>query len=239
MSTRRTVRATAGWMLTVHLYIAAWFWAIAVVVLALAFVVIHQVGAADYSIVAFSRQAAIWLPFSMFIGVTAAYLPVHVATGLTRRTLSLGALVAAVVTGAVYGLVFAVLLLIERAVFGALGWQWRVIDDVVWSGAEVPEFLVASCLTFVVAYISGLLVCLTYQRVGGWWATLALPLTAGPIFLVSALFAQDTGPFATAGWLGGGQPVLVATSVSVLVAAAMAFAFDRLTRGAAVPTRTS
>jgi hypothetical protein len=237
--TRRTVRATAEWMLTVHLFIAACFWGIAIVVLTLVIVIIDQVGAASTSVVAFSRQAAIWLPFSMFIGVTAAYLPVHVASGLTRRVLSLGALVAAVVTGLVNGVVFAVLLVIERAVFGALGWEWNVVDDVVWSGAEVPEFFVASCFTFVVAYVSGLLVCLTYQRLGGWWATLALPLTAGPIFVVSALFSQNTGPFATAGWLGGGQPVVVAVTGSVLIGATMAFVFDRLTRGVPVPSRTS
>jgi hypothetical protein len=237
--TRRTVRATAGWMLTVHLYVAAWFWGIGTVVLSLVILLISLLGHVSTSIVAFSQQAALWFPFAMFIGVTAAYLPVHVATGLTRRTLSFGALVAAVVTGLVYGAVFGGLLLVERAVFGALGWQWRVLDSYSAADTGPLAFVVASALTFVVAYVSGLLVCLTYQRVGGWWGTLALPLTAGPIFAVSALFAQNTGPFSTATLFGGAQPLLVATAVTVLLVAAMAVAFDRLTRGAAVPTRTS
>jgi len=236
---RRTVRATAAWMLTVHLYVAAWFWALAIVVVGLAIVVINLLGQVSTSIVAFSQQGALWFPFSMFIGVTAAYLPVHVAAGLTRRTMSLGALIAAVVTGLVYGAVFGALLLIERALFGALGWHWRILDSVSAADTGALDFVVASALTFVVAYVSGLLVCLTYQRVGGWWGTLALPLTAGPIFAVSALFARDTGPFSTATWFGGAQPLLVATVVTVVLVAAMGLVFDRLTRGAAVPTRTS
>ena len=76
--TRRTVRATAEWMLTVHLYLAAWFWGIAIVVLILVILVINQVGTVENNVVAFSRQGAIWFPFSMFIAITAAYLPVHV-----------------------------------------------------------------------------------------------------------------------------------------------------------------
>lgn len=235
---RRTVRATAGWMLNLHLHLAAWFWGIAAVVLTTAIVIISRFDAPEHSVVAFSRQAALWFPFSMFIAVTAAYLPVHVAAGLTRRALSLGTLVAAVVMGAVYAVVFDGLLLTERTVFDALGWRWEVLGDLVPYAADSNAFLVASGLTFGVAYISGLLVFMTYQRVGGWWGTLALPLTAGPVFVVSALFSQDTGPFSTAEWLGGGQPLLVATAATVLIAAAMAFAFDRLTRGAAVPTRT-
>ena len=99
--------------------------------------------------------------------------------------------------------------------------------------------LVSTTLLFVVAYVSGLLVGMTYQRVGGWWGTLALPLTAGPVLLVFALFAQDAGPFSTSAWFGGDQPLLVASAATLLIAGAMAFAFDRLTRGASVPNRTS
>ena len=60
-----------------------------------------------------------------------------------------------------------------------------------------PRDRSSTTLTFVVAYLSGLLVGITYQRAGGWWGTLALPLTVGPILVVSALFAQDAGPFST------------------------------------------
>ncbi|WP_315095447.1 hypothetical protein [uncultured Cellulomonas sp.] len=235
----RPVRSTATWALQVHLYLAAWFWGIALVVVTLALVVINQVGQVENSVLAFGRQGAIWFPFSMFIAITAAYLPVHVATGLTRRALSLGLLVAAVVTGLVYGLVFYALLQVERAVFGALGWQWRNLEGMSPDFDDPTALLVSATLTFVAAYVSGLLVCIVYQRAGGWWGTLALPLTAAPILLVSALFAQDAGPFSTSEWFGGDRPLLAASAATLLIVAAMAVAFDRLTRGASVPSRPS
>ena len=94
--------------------------------------------------------------------VTAAYLPgarrrrPHAPDALARARSSRPS-----VTGV--GLrrrVRASLLLIERAVFGALGWRWRVIDDL--SAVAAPRSRrssVASCLTFVVAVrLAGLLV---------------------------------------------------------------------------------
>ena len=231
---RSSVRATATWLLTMHLFLVACFWAIVVVVAAGALVVIDQQGSVQNSILAFARQGAVWFPFAVFIAITAAYLPVHVAAGLTRRSLALGSIAAAVGTAVINGVVFGVLLLVERAVFDALGWRWRILDDVVPSPVDAPTFVVTTVLTFLVAYVSGLLVCIAYQRMGGWWATLALPLTAGPIFLVAALLAPNDGPFGL-----GDQPLAVAAALSLLVVAVMAVAFDRLTRGASVPQRTS
>ena len=56
--------------------------------------------AVDASVVQYGTQVAIWFPFSVFIGLTLAYLPVHVASGLTRQALSRGSLLAAVGTAA-------------------------------------------------------------------------------------------------------------------------------------------
>ncbi|MEZ0446997.1 hypothetical protein [Cellulomonas sp. ICMP 17802] len=233
---RSSVGATARWLLGMYLYLAAWFWVIVVVAAIGALVVIDQVGTVQNSILAFARQGALWFPFALFIAVTAAYLPVHVAAGLTRRSLALGSILAAVCTALANGIVFGGLLLLERAVFGALGWRWRILDDLVPSPVDAGTFLLSTTLTFLVAYVSGLLVCIAYQRMGGWWATLALPLTAGPIFLVTALLAPEAGPF---GRVGGAQPLLVGAALSLLVSAVLAVAFDRLVRGASVPARTS
>ena len=141
---------------------------IAIVVLPLVILVINQVGTVQNSVVAFS-DCATWFPFSMFIAITWALLPVHVATGLTRRTFSRGALVAAAVTGLVYGAVYSTLLLIERTVFGALGWEWEILEGLVPYASDGQAFVVASCLTSIVAYVSGFWSWITYQRVGGWW----------------------------------------------------------------------
>ncbi|WP_421743111.1 hypothetical protein [Cellulomonas sp.] len=234
-----SVRATAQWLLMMHLYLAAWAWGIAIVVVTLAIVAINTVGEVENSVLSFARQGAIWFPFAVFIAITAAYLPVHIAAGLTRRSLAAGSILAAVGTGIAYGLVYNGLLLVERAVFGAMGWQWRVLEGMSPDTADPLAIATSTTLTFVVAYLSGLLVGITYQRAGGWWGTLALPLTVGPILVVSVLFAYESGPLETSEWIGSGQSSLVAAVASLLIAAVMAFAFDRLTRGADVPRRTS
>ena len=70
----------------------------------------------------FARQGAIWFPFSVFIAITAAYLPVHVAAGLTRRTpLARVRSSPPSARASSTGVVFDGLLLVERAVFGGAG----------------------------------------------------------------------------------------------------------------------
>jgi len=230
---------TARWLLRAAIYLAVWFWGLAVVAVTIATVVVAVVSEPTVSILAFARQGAIWFPFAVFIAVSTAYFSVHVATGLTRRSFALGAIVTAAVTALVYGGAFSVLLLVERAVYGAVGWEWRFFDDLS-AGAGPGTFIPASLLTYLVAYLSGLLVGMAYQRGGGFAGTVTLPLTAGPILLVSALFSADTGPIATESWFGGrGLSVPIAVAAALLVAAAMAVAFDRLARGAAVPVRTT
>jgi len=236
---RSSVRATASWLLGMNVYLAAWFWGMAIVVVTAAIVVITVVGEVNMSIMAFARQGAVWFPFSVLIAITAAYLPVHVAAGLTRRSLALGSLVAAFGTALVYSAAYCGLMLVERAVFGALDWQWRIFDDVPLASTDMATMLVSTVLLLVVADVSGLLVGISYQRLGGWWGTLALPLTAGPVVLAFAIFEVDAGPFSTSEWFGGARPLLVASLATLLIAGAMAFAFDRLTRGASVPNRTS
>ena len=167
--TRSSVRATATWVFWMNLYMAGWFWLMATIVITAALVVINVVGEVNTSVVAFARQGAIWFPFSVLIAITAAYLPVHVAAGLTRRSLSFGSLIGATGTALVYGGAFAGLLLLERAVFSAFGWQWRILDDITYTSSGVGPVIVSTTLIFVVAYVSGLLVGMSYQRLGGWF----------------------------------------------------------------------
>lgn len=230
---------TARWLLRTQVYLAAWFWGLAIVVVAAVIVIVVNVGDLHNSIVAFTRQGAIWFPFSVFIIVTTTYFPIHVATGLTRRSLVRGSLVAAAATAVLYGGMFSLLLLVERAVFDAAGWQWKFFDDLS-AGAGPETFIPAALLTYLVAYVSGLLVGIVYLRTGGWWGTLLLPFTAGPILIVSAFFAADAGPIATESWFGGnGVTTPVAVAASLVLVAVMAFVVDRLVRTADVLVRTS
>ena len=238
--TRSSVRATATWVLWMNLYMAGWFWLMATIVITAALVVINVVGEVNTSVVAFARQGAIWFPFSVLIAITAAYLPVHVAAGLTRRSLSFGSLIGATGTALVYGGVFAGLLLVERAVFAAFGWQWRILDDITYASTGIGPVLVSTTLIFVVAYVSGLLVGMTYQRAR------RLVRDARPAAhrrsrscWSSPCSRRTPARSPPSGWFGGDQPLLVASAAALLIAGAMAFAFDRLTRGASVPNRTS
>ena len=180
----------------------------------------------------------------MLIAITAAYLPVHVAAGLTRRGLALG--VAArrrAAPAVVYGVVLAGLLLVERAVFDALGWQWRIArrrssPDGAGTASAASS---ATALMFIVAYVSGLLVgdrLPARRRLVGRPSPCRSPPARS--CSSSALFAQDAGPFSTVRVVRRRPAAARRRSVvAVLIAAVMAFAFDRLTRGASVPARTS
>ena len=233
---RGPVDLTARWFLTAQARVARWFWTIAVVVSVLA-IAIYALAADQVttSVVAFGRQAIMWVPFSVFIGLTAVYLPVHVASGLTRRSLSRGSLVGALVTALLYGGGYALLLVAERATYAAFGWQWKIAEGVTVnvgsSVAYLVAFLVANAVTLVVAYVSGLLVAAVYLRGGGWWGTLTLPLTVGPLLVLSSLLGWGTGLF------GGVRGLLLGSLLALVAAAVLALVYDVLVRGARVPTK--
>lgn len=233
---RGAVDLTARWFLSAQLRVAKWFWAIAVVVSVLAISVYALVAdEVTTSVVAFGRQATMWVPFSIFIGLTAVYLPVHVASGLTRRSLSRGSVIGALSTALLYGGGYALLLVAERATYAAFGWQWKIAEgvsvNVGSSGSYLAAFLVANAATLVVAYVSGLLVAAVYLRGGGWWGTLTLPLTVGPLLALSSLLGWGTGLF------GGVRGLLLGSVLALLVAAVLALVYDQLVRGARVPTK--
>ncbi|MFS0699034.1 hypothetical protein AB6N24_03570 [Cellulomonas sp. 179-A 4D5 NHS] len=241
---RRTPTArTARHLLTMLLYLAVWFWGIAVVVLTVAILLVDRFGDVTTSVVQFARQGGIWFPFSLTIIIATTYLPTHVAAGMTRRAFATAALVASVVTAAVYAGVLTLLIQVERLVYERAGWTHALTDiglSATSSGTAVDlgRLFLDYLLMFGSGVVSGLLVGIVYYRAGGWWGTLALPLTIGPLFLVTALLASDAGPFDLA-WvverLGpGGDDALARVSLCVLIIAAQAAAFHRITRRAAL-----
>jgi hypothetical protein len=154
---------------------AAWFWAIVAVLVVVATLIVDRFGAIEASTFWYARQAAIWFPFSVLIGVASTYLPVHVAVGMTRRSYARGSLLAAVGMAASFALVATGLLAVERLVFDAIGWPWRLADG--WSSADSGLWAVGLGLlvTYLVADLSGLLVGTVYATGGAWWGTLTLP----------------------------------------------------------------
>lgn len=180
--TAHTVRRLGGALLR----LGRWFWLVAVLAVVVANVVGWvTLGSTDVSIAVYARQASTWFPFSLAIMLVSAYLRVHVASGMTRRTFVRAALVVQVAAGVAYAALLTVLVLVERAVHDVLGWD-SVITEVMVVGAEAPTWalLVDVAVPCVVANLVGLLVGAVYLRGGSWWGTLTLPLTVGPLLVL-------------------------------------------------------
>ena len=214
--------------------LAVIFWSIAVVAVVVANLVGWRVaGATDVSIAAYARQASVWFPFSLAIMLVAAYVRVHIASGMTRRTFVRAALLVEVAAGVAYAVVLTVLVLLERAVHDALGWE-SVITEVQLTDetSSLWAMLVELAVLFVVGNLSGLLVGAVYHRFGGWVGTLSLPLTVGPVaallFVPGARLVELSGIGATSGIGHLGLVVGVGLALGAVTAAVFAALVRRL-----------
>lgn len=226
--TRHTVHRLAA----LSLFLAAWFWAIAVVAVVLATLVAWLVnGRVDVSIAVYARQAAIWFPFSQAIMVVAAYLRVHVASGMTRRTFARAALLVTTLSALGYAVVLTALVLAERALHHALGWQ-ATVTEVQLADAASPAWmqLVDLAVPFVVGNLSGLVVGVVYQRLGGWWGTLALPLTVGPVLLTAYVGSAGLAGLPGVPTTTDAGHLALTGALGIVLAAALATVFAVTTR---------
>jgi len=236
---RRSPLASTVRRLGAHqLRMLGWFWLIAVPCLVLATVVVDRVlGSVDVAVSLYARQAAIWFPFSQAIVLVVGTLRVAVASGRTRRTFARATLVVCALNGLAYALVLTGMALAERAVHGSLGWE-SVITDAQLATEASPAWvlLLDLAITFVTANLAGLLVGIVYLRVGSGWATLALPLTVGPIIVVQYVSGGWVGPLPI-GWASStaGQ-VTTTAAAAALVIALTAAAYAALVRTAPIRT---
>jgi hypothetical protein len=222
--------------------VALWYWAIVLVVVVAVPLVVASVGDVGTSTIWFARQSGVWFPFAIMIGIATTYPPVHVASGMTRRSYVRGALLAAVGTAVAFAVLMAGGLMAERAWYGAMGWDWS-LQDQGWFDPDVTfgSLLVAYLATFVVAYTSGLLVGTVYAVAGGWWGTLTLPLTAGPSLVMTILVgnSNDWVPFSELfGGTGETTPLALVLTVAAVMTLALAAAFWLIaTRRSIAPRR--
>lgn len=226
---RGPVARTAWSLLTWFTPIAAVFWLIVlVVVLAVPFIV-DAVAQVEISIVWQARQSGIWFPFSVLISIAVGYPTVHLANGMTRRSYVRGALVVAAVLAVAFAVLMTIALLAERAWYGAMGWSWQLAGDWFAPAEGMTTVFVSYLATYLVAYLSGLLVGTVYGAAGGWWGTLTLPLTVGPIILVAILVDNeyDWVPFSTlfGEAPSGGTPLALVVTAAAVLALALAAAF--------------
>lgn len=205
--------------------IALWYGAIMLAITIAVPFVIARFTEVEASTLWYARQSAIWFPFSIMIGVAAAYLPVHVAGGMTRRTYVRGSVLAAVGLAGIFAVAGALLLLAERTWYQAVGWGWRLEDGWSDAGGGLWPVALAMFLTFLVADLSGLLVGSVYAAGGGWWGTLTLPLTVGPTVVMMTLMSGSTALVPVADRFGETPALLL---IGLVLAAALAVAFQML-----------
>ncbi|MEE6280336.1 hypothetical protein [Georgenia sp. MJ170] len=212
--------------LQVYAFLWAWMWAVVLPAAAVIMLIIDRVGTVEVSILQYVRNGpAIWMLFSVAIIVTAGYLPVHVANGMTRRTAIRGALLAALLGSLLFGVAMSLAVLAEGAVYDVMGWSHDAA-----SGAEVTpgvwdqgagHMLLDYTLACLGGAVAGLLVGMSYYRAGGWWGTMALPLTVLPALAVTFLGGDTQATFGT--WIL--TPAFgTAVTVVLILAAGLAFA---------------
>lgn len=222
---RGPVLRSAALIVGLNAYLFVWFWVIVLTGVVIGTLVLaHVNGHVDAAVTLYARQGALWFPFSMAILLVAAQLRVHVAAGRTRRTFARASLPVAVGTGVAYAVVLQLLALAERTVHDAAGWGWRVMDPMLADESSPAGLLLAELVVLLVAgNVSGLLVGVVYQRARGWWGTLWLPLTVGPLVGVALLLEGAGGaPHVARTWSAAALPLLGGVALVALMAAAYA-----------------
>ena len=75
-----------------------------------------------------------------------------------------------------------------------------------------------------------------YYRSGGWWGTLTLPLTVGPVILIQVVLSAELAFLGEGFELGTTSGNLARTGVVVALLALVALAFERIVRGTQIRT---
>ncbi|MGC5626726.1 hypothetical protein ACPYO6_00585 [Georgenia sp. Z1344] len=231
-------RATAS-MLGVHGVVGAWFWALAVVAVVVATLLVDHFTTVRVSVMQFAIYATLWFPFSIAVAI-AVVLTTCVANGMTRRSFIRGALASSFVAALGHGLVMALLLIVEGWIYGALGWAHGamgtdddgIVDGIWESGLLAPWAVIA--LMVLAGLVSGLAVGAGYHRFGGLRGTLLLPFALLPV--LGAQVLVDLGRPDSVGNLAGlgGWVYLIVGGATLVIAGYFAAVVRRTPIGGVV-----
>lgn len=217
-------RRAAEWLLWSHLYMAAWFWGVVVLLAVGASVLLSndRFDVEGTSTVGFGLQAGMWFSFAMAIALSMRQLEPHLAAGMTRRSFWRANLLVTTAMAALYALVMIVLLWAESLIARAAGWEPRRITQTLYDSlADAPGLFAGYLLVFLVGAVAGLVVGMAYQRLGGVWGTVALLPAIPPIFLAMDILSEDGG-----GWLPDAlEPNAVRMLLALVVAAGYALVY--------------
>ncbi len=218
----------------------AGFWATVVLVVVVLTTVLVRVGELRGSTLGLVGAAPRWFGFTMILVVTAGGVGPFVAQGLTRRAVVEVAAVVTAATALATTVVWVALSVLEHAVFRAQGWPTAVEGHAYTDSGQLTPLALEMLLAMLVYGTSGSLVAATYYRVGGWWGTLALPLTVGPAVVADTLVSTAWHGMVSDEWQvrllvdGVAAPVAVRVLVALLVAAALVAAAHLVLRGAPI-----
>ncbi len=233
---RMAGRQIAGYAMILGGFLLATI-AVAVVALAL----ISRSMTPTMSALQFAQQAAPWFGFGVAIHYVVVWLGPHLVAGMTRRAFVKAAVTATLGYAALGALTLAALLHAERWVYGLLGWSAGSGTGGV-AGTDVPVagYLWGLFLVLLIASLTGLVVGLTYARLGA-VATFALPLSMLPLVLgtlfafspasgFSLLFVSTRGSAGAASAWAPGAFVAGGVVAGPLIAAATVVAVHLLAR---------
>lgn len=178
---QRGARRAAAVTVRVVVTIGAWYWAIFLVVAAAVIIGNDRFGSGlDQGVLdAQMGGPSRWFLLVLGIIIPAAYLRLHVAAGGTRRSLAVGTVQGALVSGVLIGLVTALYLLGERALFAALDQPWvREFGLPVDGVAGVALTVLSEALVAATYYLAGAAISAGYYRFG---------VVRGSLYLLAAL----------------------------------------------------
>ena len=239
---RRGARRAAAVTMRVVSVIGGWYWAIfAVVAVAVILGSVRFGSGLDQGIVdAQIGGSSRWFAMVLGIIVPAAYLRLHVAAGGTRRSLAVGTVQGALVGGALLGLVTALYMVGERALFGALDLTWaREYGLPVDGYGGIALTFVTESLVAATYYLAGATISAGYYRLGMVRGSLYVLAALVPAALVD--LASHTGVAALLAGPenlpGGGLGVLLGLAGGVVAVALAAWLFSAPLRS--IPLRPS
>ncbi|MFD2027700.1 hypothetical protein [Promicromonospora aerolata] len=226
---QRSSRAAEKVFLRGMLQAGAWFW-VAVVVASIVIAVIQaRFGGMEGSALQYTIGSARWFMFTMGLILGVATLPLHLAAGGTRRAFVNGLIRAAVLAGLSTGLLLALLLLVERLAWGAVGWDWQFSQGLVPEGSFVVT-VAGEALVIATYILAGAMLPAGYQRFGAWGGSFwILALLALVIFVDWCVHTGYVFGWETLVDAGPGR-ALLGLCGGVLAVAVAAFGVDRFYR---------
>lgn len=191
----RVARSISGALAVV----SAWLWVLILVGVPVAAWAVHRYATLDQSIAQYATYALTWVPFSVAVILASTQLTIHVANGMTRRSFVKAALAVVLTAAVLYGLLLAVVLLVEGAVYGSLGLPHGGAGTNAANGVVVGLWergFLASWASYGVVtlagLVSGLAVGAGYYRLGGLRGSLLLPVGLLPVLAAQLIIDIDS-----------------------------------------------